>query len=111
MARSPESTIVDTQIESSSQQSKREFLIYPERGLSSEEQSALATKICDILAHDTELETVIAYFPEGVTFWVASITTKEGENIQKLPNVCLYLLEVTVYQLTASARCFPSRRM
>jgi hypothetical protein len=68
---------------------KTDFLIWPEKGLSKEDQGGLETKIQSVIGAGTELHRCIVLESEGIRFWVATITREQSEKVKGLLKVCL----------------------
>jgi hypothetical protein len=68
---------------------KKDFLIWPEKGLSTEDQAGLETNIQSAIGAETKLHRCSVLESEGIRFWVANITQEQSETIQGFPKVCL----------------------
>lgn len=68
---------------------KKDYLIWPEKGLSREDQAALEAKIRSVLNEGTEVKGTSVLESEGTRYWVAAITLEQGEKIKSLPKVCI----------------------
>jgi hypothetical protein len=80
---------MDSSDEHKPQDVKPDFLIWPEKGLSKEDQGELETKIRSVIGAGTELHRCAVLQSEGIRFWVASMTREQSEKVKGLPKVCL----------------------
>ena len=78
---------------------KADFLIWPEKGLNRKDQAALETKIRSVIDAGAQLHSCdVGLAEEGIRFWVAALTPEQGDEIKRLPKVCLCSTFVECYR-------------
>lgn len=73
--------------EPKTQNTKADFMIWPEKGLSDKEQEEIEKEIESAIDEEVKLYRCAILKSEGIRYWVAPLTSEQAVKVEALPKV------------------------